>query len=565
MSHILATKPFNLLEHIDTYSNPIAAYQYVTSEEEKAIQQNNQTQLAFIRLSLTKILIENGAYEEALTKIVAALDYYQDSGELDKLANCWRYMAIINGVLGNCSKQQDYNKKCLQITQQLNCPLEEIKILNNIGHTYIELGDYEEAITIFQSNLNRIELTPDLITVTLKNLAMTYIELGDYKQARFYCKKARIAANKYKLVKYLTACDYLIGRIYLEQGFLKAALPPLRKAVEALTQKDTLKKELLMMSEYHLKALSQIGPLEDIAHYTQKYITLSKNLHRKAKAQNIKSLQFQFEINEIEKERLLLVEQNEVLQKANDKIKDQRLALISKSTQLETVNLELREFAHRIAHDLKQPIRTLQGFISLLKRDLDTSITVKGEKYMHFITSSARDMTKFVDDLLLYAKSDQNSQPMEKVDCNTIIHQIKSNLATQLQETNATLFVDNLPTIQAHPSLILQVFQNLISNAIKFHQPTIPPVIKITSTEHRYNHVISIIDNGIGIEERHQKKVFDLFTQVHEKANHEGSGIGLSTVVKVLRRYNSTIKLQSVYGQGSTFNIIFPKQKNSLD
>ena len=559
MSYTSAPALIELVDHVDTYSNPIAAYQYVVDEEEKALQLMDKARLANIRLSLTKILIENCAYKEALTKIVSALAYYDLSGELDKQAICWRHMASIYGFLGNRTKQQAYNKKCLRIIQQLDAPLEEIKILNNIGHTYMELGNYDSAIAIFEENLNKEEASPDLYTVSLKNLAMAYTELQAYEKAKFFCKKTRLAAKKYNLLKYLTACDYLIGRIHFEQGLNEAALMPLKRAIETLTQKDTFKKELLVMSECHLKALTKVGPLAEINYYTQKYISLSKEVHQNTKDETLKNLQFQFEINEIEKERLLLEEENEALQKANYKIDNQRLALIIKSTQLEAVNSELNAFSHRIAHDLKQPIRTLQGFISLLTREINATMTTKSEKYLRFINSSTVNMTKFVDDLLLYAKSDQNSQPTETVDCTKIILQIENQLATQLQETKAKLVFEKLPTIQAHPTLILQVFQNLISNALKFHQPNVPPIIKINSTEHQYNYIISVSDNGIGIEERHQKKVFQLFTQLNDKEKYEGSGIGLSTVVKVLRRYNASIKLQSVYGVGTTFNIIFPK------
>lgn len=562
MSNILPPNLIAPLEEVDTFNDPIAAYQYMTKAEENAIQEMDQNLTAHIRLSLTKILLENGAYKEALTKVVPALNYFNTSGNLDQQANCWRYMGIIYGNLGNRLKQQAYNKKCYHITQGLNCSKAEIKILNNIGFTHYELGEYQKAITIFKTNLSKKEITPDLETVSLKNLALVYLDLKEYKVALYYCKKTRLTTNNHQLHKYLTACDYLRGKIYLEQGQYKEALPFLRKAVSVLTQKGSFKRELLMMSEAHLKVLTKLGLVKDIAHYTERYISLSKELHKKAKDQNLKHLQFQFEINEIEKERVLLIEQNEALQLANIKIENQKKALLEKSFQLESVNSELREFAHRIAHDLKQPIRTLNGFISILKKEVGNTLSQKGEKCIRYIASSSKDMEKFVDDLLLYAKSDQNSQPTEEVDCNDIIAQIQNQLSTQFLETNATLLVEKLPTIQAHPTLILQIFQNLISNALKFHQPTTPPVIKISSLEDSTNYIFRIQDNGIGIEKRHQKKVFQLFTQLNDKNKYEGSGIGLSTVVKVLRRYNATINLESIYGEGTTFSIVFPKPNN---
>ncbi len=543
----------------DTFTNPIEAYQFFTKNEALALARQDEQEIAIVRIALTKVLMENGAYKEALAKNLQALQYFSDSGDLGKEAQCWKNMALIYGNLGDRTKQLAFNKKCLHITQTLNQPIQTIKILNNIGHAYFELEQLEKAATIFKNNLEHPHLTPDLKAVSLKNLTKVYLKQENYAQARLVHKATETSVKKHQLIKYLIACDYLFGAILLGEGNFKSAVNYLKKAVDTLDKKGILRKELRVMMEVYLKGLTEINDQQNLKYYFKKYIALNKELNAAFSNRTTKNLQFQFEINEIEKERVFLANQNEELQLANAKIVSQKKDLEIKSIQLQSVNQELTEFAHRIAHDLKQPIRTINSFTYLLERDLKDQLSKNSLAYMQFITTSAKDVVKFIDEILLYAKSDQSKQPLEMVDTMAILDTIKNRLAIQIKENKVQLHYTNLPKIQAHSTLILQVFQNIISNAIKFKRPTIDPIIKVTCTESPTHYTFKFADNGIGIQEKDQQKIFQLFTRLHSKDTYEGSGIGLSTVQKILRRYQATISLRSVYGEGTVFCILFPK------
>lgn len=548
-----------LLEKIDTAASPLQSYQYVLQAEEAAIAKDDEKQIAAIRLILSKLLIVNGAYKEALAKTWNALRYFSESEEVRKEATCWEYIALIYGLLGIKTKQLAYNKQCLLLIQQFKDPIKEIKLLNNIGQTYLDLKEYDKAEAIFKENIEKSNLKVDLHLVSLNNLGKLYFEKGDYNKAKAIFKITTSIAEKHNLLNYLVASNQYLGRIYFHQGQIKDALPHLKIAIDELANKELLNSELQIILEIYLKALLEAGKLEEIKEYFEKYTTLSKNLKEQANAKSIQNLQFQLEIHEVSKECNLLAKNNEELQFASAKIKAQQNIVLAQSEQLQLANQELREFAHRIAHDLKQPIRTISNFIRLFEKEVGENLSKRGGEFMNFIQLATQEITQFVDDILLYAESDQSTQTIQLVDCNELIAQIQRRLSAQLSETKTSVFCDKLPSIKAHESLILQVFQNLVSNAIKFRRSEVDPIIKISGMETATHTIFEIEDNGIGIKEENQEKIFQLFARLHNKTAYEGSGIGLSTVLKILKKYNATIEVHSIYGEGSTFRLLFPR------
>ena len=549
------------IDKVDNFTNPVEAYQYYIQAEGEAVHRKDEEATSLIRIALTKILLKNGAYKEALDKNLRALNYFSEKGDLDNEVKCWKYMVLLYGYLGNRKKQLTYNEKCLQIAKSLNQKEESIKILNNMGHAYFELGLHDKAAMLFKQNLKEPNLTPDLKAVSLKNLGKVYLAKKEYSKAKKLHAQTVAFVKNHNLPKYLIACDYLLGAIYFGEGKPQKSLVYFKRSVDTLYEKGILRKELLVMLEAYLNALTEMGDKESLKLYFRKFVKLTNELNKEYRNQKTKHLQFQFEINQVEKQCAILIKKNEELEAANKQIALQKLALETKSTQLERVNRELIEFAHRIAHDLKQPMRTVSSFTHLLEMELCTQLSNDSRKYMEFITNSIKDMNKFIDDILKYAKSDQSNQEIENVDMVGVIQTIERRLALHLEEKKVKLIYESLPDIEAHSALILQVFQNLISNAIKFSQVGVDAIIKIRGIETTEKYVFEIEDNGIGIAEKNQQKIFQLFTRLNRKEDYEGTGIGLSTVLKILRRYNATIDLKSVVGKGTTFRISFPKIK----
>ncbi|MEL6843783.1 MAG: ATP-binding protein, partial [Bacteroidota bacterium] len=179
--------------------------------------------------------------------------------------------------------------------------------------------------------------------------------------------------------------------------------------------------------------------------------------------------------------------------------------------------------------------------------------------FVDFIQQASVRMTNFVSDILRYATADQAEQALTTVDCKEVLELIRLNIDAQLRETGGQLIVHDLPSIQAHSTLIMQVFQNLISNAIKFRKPEVAPIVSISGKQTADYVEFKIEDNGIGIKKEDQPRVFKLFQRLNSRTEYEGSGIGLSTVLKVLKKYNATIRLESEFGVGTSFYLKFPR------
>jgi signal transduction histidine kinase len=226
-------------------------------------------------------------------------------------------------------------------------------------------------------------------------------------------------------------------------------------------------------------------------------------------------------------------------------------------------NRELTNFAHAASHDLREPLRMIHSFAQLLERRNESKFDDSSMEFLNFITDASKRMTTLVNDLLDYATTGTQLSEIQPVDLNDYIFKITNNLHLTIQETQATIEAGELPIIDAHPTLITQLFQNIISNGIKFRKASLPPTIKINCIDKEHSHLITISDNGIGIREEDQKKIFNVFRRLHSKQEYEGSGIGLATCKKIVDKYGGKIWVESAFGHGSTFFILLPKMKNN--
>jgi len=542
-----------LAKQLEQYDSPVEAYAYLIQTIHKFPKLQQGINSAEINILLTGLLIKNGAYQEALEKCLMAIKFLEQFPNQTCKIKCWRYMAIIQGFLGDHKKQLDYNQKALQITKATKQIEIELQILNNIGDTWLSLKEYQKAIPIFEANLKHSNADVAMRCLSAKNLGEAYFKMGELENAETIFLLTLQLAEKSQNAIYIAAAKYYLGKIHLQLNQPKKANNYLAKAIEIFATLNWNGKEQLEIYEAAIQSSLQMGALDQVKKYLPDYIELHKSIQTKIQDKNIQQLHFKFSINEIEKERKLLEEQNQKLQKANQKIEQQRAAL-SKA------NEELKDFAYRVTHDIKQPIRTISSFAKLLEKDLKDQLSPRSKEFMKYIDDAAINITSFINDLLNYATSDQMDQELSLVDCNQILQQIKKSINLQLQECHAQLIINDLPSVHCHKALMTQVFQNLISNAIKFRRPNIEPIVTIRGYENEEHTVFEVADNGIGIKAEDQAKVFKLFERLNNKKDYEGSGIGLATVIKVLNKFNASIELRSEFGVGTTFYLKFPKE-----
>ena len=256
----------------------------------------------------------------------------------------------------------------------------------------------------------------------------------------------------------------------------------------------------------------------------------------------------------------------QALELKNKAFAEQTTQLEITQGRLKNSNQELEQYAYATSHDLKQPIRTINGFANLLKKDLEKKEVLDEEntQFLNLILKSSSNMLHLVTDLLAYAKLTAVTETaFQKLPLDEVLDNVLTDLQNQIDTNEVIIERSQLPTLEVVPIKINQIFQNIISNAIKFKKKTEPLTIKIHSTQKDKYWELAIEDNGIGIEPAHQEKIFAPFHKLHNQQEYAGSGIGLATCKRIIDLHKGKIWVESNKGQGATF--IFTLPRNHLN
>ena len=221
--------------------------------------------------------------------------------------------------------------------------------------------------------------------------------------------------------------------------------------------------------------------------------------------------------------------------------------------KLEASNIELEHFAYIASHDLQEPLRTLRSYVALLERQLGASNDERTAKAMSFIASSAARMSALVSGLLNYSQLGKATE-FTSVDLNEVLDSVKMDLSHALTESDAELNIPQLPTVEGAESELRQLFQNLISNSIKFRTPAARPIITLSCEQKGSMWIFCVEDNGIGIEPEHAHKIFQIFQRLHTQQEYSGSGIGLANCKKIVEMHRGRIWVKS---DGATGTAIY--------
>ncbi len=252
--------------------------------------------------------------------------------------------------------------------------------------------------------------------------------------------------------------------------------------------------------------------------------------------------------------------ENEVQERKSIQEKQQFLLekLEGVNQELERSNQELEQFAYVASHDLREPLRMISSYIQLFENKYKDMLDKNGLDFIHYIVDGSKRMHELINALLEYSRVGKREKELKPVDCNEILETVKSNLEIIIEENNARIEYDDLPQVKGDHMQLVRLFQNLITNAIKFKDEE-PPVITISAQERSKDWLFSVSDNGIGIDEEHFKKVFLIFQRLHIRNQYAGTGIGLAVCKKIIERHGGTIWVQSEeQSKGSTFYFTIP-------
>lgn len=480
-----------------------------------------------------------------------ALEKYQETYSIAKRLKHKRYQYNSLGALGGTYSRMEqlensikYNLRAFKLAKKINYKIGLAYSAHNIGFDYFSAEKYDSALVYLQESYLLKKESNDIWgqTESLESIGNTYIELGKYDLAIDYLNRSLVMAKSIQSKPRILECYTTLAMAYRKN-------------------KD-YKKE---------------------AAFLDKYITLNDSLVNETMVENMKEAKTQYEVQQKEVEiarknyelsrtyawglmggmvslALLawLIFRNYRTQKRNNKLlelKNREIQLNYK--KLEANNEKLRSFAFIVSHDLKEPLRTIGSYASLVQRRYKNKLDKEGSEFLEYITDGASKLYSLLNDVLGYAKLDEKEEEMKIVDMTAIVQAASRNLESQINEKNAEIKCSNLPQFLGRENQILEVVQNLIDNAIKFNKEEIP-VVQISSFKEGSNYIFVIKDNGIGFDMIYEKQIFQVFKRLNGKYDYKGSGVGLATCKKNLEQDDGKIWAKSEVGKGSSFYFSLP-------
>jgi PAS domain S-box-containing protein len=238
-------------------------------------------------------------------------------------------------------------------------------------------------------------------------------------------------------------------------------------------------------------------------------------------------------------------------------------ALARQADELARSNADLEQFAYIASHDLQEPLRMVASFTQLLAKRYQAKLGPDADDFIGYIVGGAIRMQNLINDLLSYSRVGRAGRAFAPTDCAAVVAAVCSNLRKTIEESAAVLTIDPLPTVRAEESELLQLFQNLLGNAIKFHRDNEPPRIQVGARRLGSEWLFWVRDNGIGIEPRYAERIFLVFQRLHGQEQYPGTGIGLAICKKVVQHHGGRIRVESEPGRGSVFYFTLPAREES--
>lgn len=240
-------------------------------------------------------------------------------------------------------------------------------------------------------------------------------------------------------------------------------------------------------------------------------------------------------------------------------LKETQSALEQQAIELKQSNADLEQFAYISSHDLQEPLNTAASFAKLLRRRYENQLDDDANEFINFITDATDRMKGIIRSLLEYSRISSDGRQLTQVPVDKVLEEVQQNLKQRIAGSGAVIRIGIMPGVRANEAQMLQLFQNLIGNAVKFRSSQ-PPEITIQAEEQPGHWLFSVADNGIGMDMKHAgKKIFQVFQRLHARDEYEGTGIGLAISKKIVERHGGTIWADSQPGKGTVFYFTLKK------
>ncbi len=507
-------------------------------------------------------------YNEALRQYEKALFICEETKIQFLIYSCLGALGSTHEKLGNISESILFNTKALQLAKDINYDSGIAYSLDNIGTGHLQNGNCEKAkesilesiklkkrlkdnwgilgskfsmVKVFEQCEEQGSVLPLLLEVLSmsKELGAKSRELEVYERlSEFYDKRDPITAYKYTK-KFIALKDTVLNE----------------KTLEEMGQSK--QRYELVTKEHEINMLKAENKILNVSKENQRlYVILylgSVILFLLAIFWFFSRLNMQRRVNE------MLESKNDLLNLKNEEIR-------VKNKQLEHSNEDLAQFAYVASHDLKEPLRMIHSYTTLIERRYNDKLDESGKEFMHYIVDAVDRMKNLLDDLLDYSRSGKQEMPDTLISVADMMIVVEANLKGQIEDNKGSLIVrnENLPSILAHKSQLMQLLQNLVSNGMKFRGER-DPIIIIDCVKKNDQFIFSVKDNGIGISKTNQEKVFEMFRRLHTREEYAGTGIGLATCKKIVSNMGGDIWVESEEGVGSTFFFAVPCPAETME
>lgn len=500
----------------------------------------------------------------ALGSVYEKLEDYDNSLKYNrialKLAEEQKYKTGISYAQGNIAmnyysqgqyaKAEFFLNQSISIKRELGDQFGQIGSSLDLSQVYISWEKPEKAIALLERALDQ-SITLDLKnrqSEIYKKLAAIYDNLGQHVESHTYFKK------------YVALKDSLLNEKTLEeigQSQKRYEVQKREHEIELLTKENQLlgKDKKIQKLQVYIFAILSIAFILFLFWYRRQF-KLQQQLNFLLAEKN-DEIENQNEV--LIKTQTDLVAANKQLEENNNLLEDKNIEIEVKNKQLENSNEDLKQFAYVASHDLKEPLRMIKSYTTLLQKRYNTLYDDTGKEFMTFVVDAVDRMETLLEDLLDYSKAGTQEAPKEAMSINEVIRMAEANLRHRLGTHNAQLIIRNqqFPSIRAHRTQLLQLLQNLISNGVKFKGER-EPVVIIDGDWKENEYVVQVKDNGIGISKQNQKKVFEMFKRLHTREEYEGTGIGLATCKRIVNSWGGDIWIESTEGVGSSFFFSIP-------
>lgn len=564
--------------------------QYKNSKYTKPIEADLLQFLAQIHLKR-----QNFAKLEECVRPLLDLSRQLDDDELEAWALL--NLGIVQSIGSDYKSAITLFLESLEKSERLGYRANVANCLINIGNVYANLFNYEDALDRYQIALNDYAdvLNENIRIATSLNIGNLRHTAEQYEMALEYFEKGLLAAEKAGKTDMLAHAHTLISRTLLVLKKLDKGIEHAQKASELMSDRVSnatgRQINLLNLAEIAF----QQGDTEGAAQITIQGIAVARRVvddaselrgfrllakifesvkefrrayraqliysHRQADflkmQRSLHALDLEIKYSLSEKQRKI-----EALTKENSYqalLLEQSGQISLQNEQLKQVNEELRQFAFITSHDLKEPLRMIGSFTQIINNQYADKLGKESETYFKFINEGVNRMSALLDALLQYATIGKNEIGPEPVDIGAIVRMARANLKINIEETDANILCLDMPTVVSVQSLLIQLFQNLIGNAIKFRRPLGRPIILISAEEQTDHWIFSIEDNGIGIAKNDIERIFTIFQRLHKRTEYEGTGIGLAICYKIVTQLGGRIWVESELGKGSIFRFTLPK------